>query len=276
MAKGKEIAVRNEATALDILDEHLDEVSSGFNPQPVRIEIMHKQGMFQFPGISPEKRLEGVVLASRMVRVFFPRMGLDADTDRLAEVTGGRPVCRSDNYTHGNLIDIETDDELFNIIRDKIAEGAGDCFRCPLNQWASVEILGRSGNGKACNELRRLLFWKPGMLVPVILSVPSSSIRNWDVYCSALTAAGLRHNHVVTEVSAEVKEQQGRKDRQYSILQFSKVGNVTEEMAEELLADVMFRGVKQSFIKSLVTVFLGQEITLEDYPTNGTQGGDEL
>lgn len=272
MAKGKEIAKRNSVSALDVIEQELNDEASGFNPTPVVIEILHQQGMFSFPSLPPVKRLVGVILASRMVRVFFPRMGVEEDTKKLLEITGNRPFCSSQDYIHGNVTDVESDNEIFSIIKDKISEGAGDCFKCPLNQWGSVDILGRPGNGKACAELRRLLFWNPGMEVPAILPVPTSSIRAWDGYCSALGTVGMKHNRVVTEVNAEVREAAPLK---WSVLTFAKAGDMTEEMAEELISDVVFRGAKQPLVKALVDLFTGREMTTEDYPTNGV-GGDEL
>lgn len=275
MAKGKEVAVRNNVSALDVIEQQLDDEASGFNPTPVVIQILHQQGMFSFPALPPEKRLTGVILASRMVRVFFPRMGQEEDTQKLLEITGNRPFCSSQDYIHGNLISVESDDELFNIVKDKIAEGAGDCFKCPLNQWESVGLLGRNGSGKACAELRRLLFWKPGMEVPAILPVPTSSIRAWDAYCSALGTTGLRHNRVITEVSAEVREAPSRK---WSVLQFAKVGELkdNDDMIDELVSEVVFRGTKQKLATALIDLFKGREISVEDYPANGTTEEDGL
>jgi hypothetical protein len=272
MAKGKEIATRADS-ALAMIASQLDEEASGFNPTPVVIQIVHTQGMFAFPALPPESRLTGVILASRMVRVFFPRMAHEEDSEKLTEITGGRPFCSSQDYIHGTLTDAESSDELFNIIKDKISEGAGNCVNgCPLNKWGSTEILGRSGRGKACAELRRLLFWRPGMQVPAIFPVPTSSIKAWDGYCSALGTVGQRHNRVITEITAEVKSATGMK---WSVLKFAKAGDVTEEMAEELVSEVVFRGTKQTLIKSLVDLFAGREIAADEYPINGS-GGDEL
>jgi len=62
-------------TMLAQIDEMTKDVSTGFNPQPVIIKISHGQEEFQLPGLAPEPRLTGVILASRRLRVFFPRMG---------------------------------------------------------------------------------------------------------------------------------------------------------------------------------------------------------
>jgi len=276
MPKKNEIAVRN--SALDVISEQLDEEASGFNPSPVVVQIVHQQGMFAFPALPPESRLTGVILASRMVRVFFPRMAHEEDTQKLTEITGGRPFCSSQDYVHGEITDVESDDELFNIIKSKIAEGAGNCVGehgCPLNKWESTEILGRSGRGKACAELRRLLFWRPGMRVPAIFPVPTSSIKAWDGYCSALGTIGLMHNRVVTDITAEVKSATGMK---WSVLKFGMASKLQDEdeMLEELVSEVVFRGKKSSLMSSLIDLFKGRDIAVDEYPTNGHSGGDEL
>jgi len=112
------------------------------------------------------------------------------------------------------------------------------------------------------------------MTIPAILPIPSTSIRAWDVYCSSLEATKLKHNKVITEITAEVKEAGGM---MWSVLKFVKSGDITEEMATELVTEVMFKGQKQMLATALVDLFRGRELSIEDYATNGsTAEGDEL
>lgn len=263
--ENKELAT---GSALAMLDEELSEETSGFNPQTVVVKIQHQEAMFNIPSLPAVKRLEGVILASARVRVFYPRMGNDPDTETLLAFTNNRPFCTSMNYTTGALVDADwesiegNNENPANFIRQKIAEGGGECRGCPMNQWESVGLLGRDGKGKACDDKRRLLFWKEGIKVPILLPVPVSSIRNWDAYCSSLESAGMRHNQVITEIDLEIKETPGRK---WSVLSFDAADGITESMAEELM--VKYAGA-DGVIKPLVTVLLdifkGREIDTEE------------
>lgn len=269
----------NEAIAkMDSLKDVLDKESQGFNPSPVVIKINHPDASFIIPGLPATKRLTGVVLASRKVRVFFPRMGNDADTKKLLDLTNNRPFCSSHDYAHGRLVDADwgaekgKKDSVAVFLKAKIAEGGLDCSECPLDEWSSVETLGRDGRGKACGELRRLLYWQQGMLIPTILPIPTSSIRNWDQYCSGLQVGGKNHYQVVTEITLEQKEGPGMK---WSVAKFQMDSNLDEEMVAELMAEVAQDGVQMPLIQALINIFKGRDLGLDEYPTNGDSNTKE-
>lgn len=257
---------------MDSLKEVLDKESQGFNPSPVVIKINHPDASFVIPGLPATKRLTGVVLASKKVRVFFPRMGNKKDTESLLTFTNNRPFCSSSNYLHGRLVDADWDTAKSNkesvaiFLKEKIAEGGLECSQCPLDAWESVAVLGRDGRGKACGELRRLLYWQPGMLIPTILPIPTSSIRNWDQYCSGLQVGGVNHFQVVTEVTLEQKEAPGMK---WSVAKFVMDSSVEEDMAVELMAEVVQDGKPMALINALINIFKGKDLGLDEYPTNG-------
>ncbi len=262
----------NAIAKMDSLKEILDAESQGFNPSPVIVKINHPDGSFTIPGLPATKRLTGVILASKKVRVFFPRMGIKEDTDKLLEFTGNRPFCSSSNYLHGRLVDADWDSikkdksGAASLLKDKIAEGGLECAECPLNEWESVTTLGRSGRGKACGELRRLLYWQSGMLIPTIIPIPTSSIKSWDMYCSGLQVGGKNHYQVVTEINLQQKQAPGMK---WSVASFAMDSNIDEGMIAELMAEVAQDGKQLPLIQALINIFKGKELGLEEYPTNG-------
>jgi hypothetical protein len=278
MKKDEAIAVvSQQTTALDALNQELDDQASGFNPEVVRVGVLRGAGEFQIPGLPSQSRLEGIILASMMPRILFPKFSNDADTDAVNELTGNRPFCSSRDYVHGMLADVDFGqlklDSAAYLLKEKIAQGGLECTKCPMQAWGSMEYLGHASQGKACKETRRLLFWKSGMTVPVVVNVPPSSIRAWDSYCSALEASGFRHNRVITEMSLEVKQSPRRKEIVWSVFKFRKAGDITEEMANELVSNVMFRGGSISLVKALVALFRNREVEIEDY-TNGHSEDD--
>lgn len=260
----------------DALAIYTEPEAQGYEPQTIMVKIAHGQEQFVLAGMPAVRRLEGVILASKKCRIFYPRMGNKEETDALLDMSSNRPFCVSVDSITGELVDIDWDTapEVARLLKEKVSEGALDCRACPFSKWESVQFLGQTGNRKACDEIRRLLYWKPGIAVPVILSVPPSSIRNWDNYCSALTVAGavgggqaVHHNRFVTEVGLEHK---GSGDRQWSVLSFAVTGPVTDDMVEELLQEVSFQDKDQPLVKALINLFHGREISLEDIPDNGS------
>jgi len=277
MAKAKE-ATTTALAKLTELNDVLDEQAVGFTPQIVRMKINHQTSMFRLEGLPEQKRLKGVILASRRIRVFFPRMAQDSDTENILAFTGNRPFCSSENFVEGTLTDADFDSikgEQENpaiFLKEKIAEGALSCRQCPMDAWGSVKYMGfPDGRGKACNELRTLLYWAPGITIPIILSVPSSSIRAWDRYCSSLQAGNKRHNRVVTEITLTSKSNRGNN---WSVLDFDMDDDIDEETADELLAPIHTADGVKPLIRMLIDVFNAKEPTLDDTPTNGKDEED--
>ena len=270
--KGKEIATRDSGSALAALSDVLDNEAQGYEPQIIRMKIIHEMGEFKIPSLPSQKRLQGIILASRKNRIFFPDMSVEADKKKILEFTNKRPFCSSGDCVVGKLgnddfSSVKDENSPIMYLKNKIAEGAGICIKCPLAEWGSITLLGKDGRGQACKEIRRLLYWQPGMSIPVLVSVSTSSIRAWDAYCSALNASGTTHNRVVTEMSLTVI------DEQYSVINFSMDGRITDEMAEELIKEVMLDGKAQPLISALIAVFKGRDIEAADY-TNGSSEDD--
>lgn len=268
--------------AMAKLREKLMPEAAGFNPVPVLVKIIHPAQLFDFGGVEQSKRVVGVILACKMVRVFYPRFNEDALTEKIVSFTNKRPLCASKNYKTGEVVDLTDSDwanapEEVAMLKEKIAEGAGRCADCPLKDWGAAELLqGEGARGTACKELRRLLFWRKGLTVPTMLSIPTSSVRNLDAYLSGLLAAEppLACWQVITEISLEKRE---RGDRHWSVATFSKTGFITEEMALELVRPVMMRGEKVSLFEGLVAIFNEREIGLDEYADNGVvEGGDDF
>lgn len=264
------------------LDTQVDDADPGFNPIPVNVKINHQSTQFDIPGIANVDQLEVVVLSAMRVRTLFGNMGVEAETIKISEFTSKRPLCSSSDYVNGNLIDGDWDNapESAQILRAKISEGALICAEghCPMNEWGSTALMGKDGKGKACAELRRLCIWKPGWSIPVIISIPTSSIKAWDEYCSSLAIGDLKPRYVTTRMSLESRTAPGRN---YSVVKFKFDSVIDEGMLKELLTPVNLRGDEQTLIKALVDIFRNRELTIEDYPAtdegdSGTVADDNL
>ncbi len=268
-----------DPSIFDALDAELDG-DVGFNPIPVQVKINHQNALFDIPGMGNLDTLEVIVLSAMRVRVLFGNMGAKSATKEISEFTANRPLCSSSDYVNGNLIDADWDNapESAKALKAKISEGALVCSEshCPLNKWGSIELMGKEGRGKACAELRRLCIWKPGWNIPVIMSIPTSSIKAWDEYGSALAIGNLKPHYVTTKMTLEEKSFPGVT---YAVVKFKLMETITPAITDELLAKVNIRGQEQTLIKSLVGIFKDRELTTEDYPTgddDGTPDADDL
>ena len=81
----------------------------------------------------------------------------------------------------------------------------GDCFSCPMNQWASAD----KGHGKACKEKRLLFLLRPDSVLPVVVQVPSTSIQNVKRYFLRLLDNKMSHWMVVTRLALEPAQSGG-------------------------------------------------------------------
>lgn len=247
-----------EASSLDTLYQVAQEMvteAQGYNPEPVILGIIHAAALFEIPGQeAPVKELEGVILASRMERSFFPPK--NADEAVILEITNRRPICGSRDYVHGVINEnaAKTDNNALVAIIDQIKECSMLCSKCPMNAWGSVELFGINGRGKVCKEKRRLLYWTLGATIPMILTVPTSSIKAWDGYCSSLQMAGKPHSIVNTGITLKLIEIPGQK---YSVMEFARKGDMTEEQAKELITPLSMKGQPTILFRGLVDLFSG-------------------
>jgi hypothetical protein len=278
--ENKDKATQDMTTALAELSDELEEDAQGYTPQMVVIKIAHDTSLFAIPSLKPVKRIVGVILASKRVRVFFPKFGVEAAEKQVAEVTNNRPICASNDYENGIMADVDwasiTDQKHpAIIIKGEVAKGGLSCRTCPYNVWGSVGMLGKEGKGKACSDIRRLLLWKEGIKISQLLQVPTTSIRAWDNYCSSLDAAGLKHNAMITEIGLEARSNGGRN---WSVLNFSAGDEITNPMAKELLAIVPTPDGPKELHRYLRDVFHGREIDPDDdaETTTSEAAGDGL
>ena len=264
------------------LDAILDEGSqNAYVPSIVSIEIVHPIGQLSIDGTPPMSHLSAVILAAKRCRVLFPHFGNEETRKAVADFTDKRPFCWSDNAVSAQLADIDWDKaspakDAIDMLKAKIGDGGLKCPLCPLSKWGSVELIGRSGKGQVCKELRKLLIWR-GVPIPMVLSLPTSSIRAWDGYCSSLQVGEKVFNRVITDITLKVKEMSGSK---YSEAQFAYKDDLAEEQVEELMQPVLTPdGLEKPLAKAMIDQFLGLEITVDDYlgeNGNGTKKEDDF
>ena len=130
--------------------------------------------LFQIPSENPdepefEKEFTAVILHHHPVRAYFKEKFTGASNP---------PDCGSlDGQTgHGTP--------------------GGDCKRCVFNEFGTWE-----NAAKACKERQRLYLLREGEIFPILLSLPTGSLKELGRYLMRLLSKGNRSNEVVTRFS---------------------------------------------------------------------------
>lgn len=95
----------------------------------------------------------------------------------------------------GTLPDCSSEDGIIGV-----GTPGGACDLCPLNQWGSAT---KGGSGKACKEQRLLFVLREGALLPVVVTLPPSSLGPLKKYLLRLSGQGIFSYGVVTKFSLE-------------------------------------------------------------------------
>ncbi len=81
----------------------------------------------------------------------------------------------------------------------------GECAKCPLNQWGS----GKDGKGKACKNMRTLFIIREGDVLPLVLTLPPTSLKEARKYFLRLASKAVPYYGVVTEITLEKDKNEG-------------------------------------------------------------------
>ena len=152
------------------------------------------------------------------------------------------PVCASLDWVYG------TERESGEVHR---------CAECPRHEFGSAE----KGGGKACKDMIRLYILTEGIPLPLVLSLPPTSLKNWQSYrLATLAPRRLRASDVVTEFSlSQAVNAAGIK---YSVVKPKLLGLVDEEA----------RGIVQMFAAGIKSAVSGDEVSGEDYNRTDAKG----
>ena len=98
------------------------------------------------------------------------------------------------------------------------------CNSCPMNAWGTAD----DGRGKACKNMRRLYILRDGESLPLLLTLPPTSLKNLsDCIALRVVSKGLRSYGVVTKVS--LRKAQNAGGINYSQAVFALAGKLAPE-----------------------------------------------
>jgi hypothetical protein len=167
------------------------------------------------------KEFEGIIVHWKDARVYWSK-----------EYDGSKnpPDCHSDNIIFG------------------IGTPGGDCQTCPYSKFGSSPKEG--SNGQACKQIRVLFIVRPGNLLPVVLTLPPTSIPAAKNYFMRLASMNRRYWSMTTRFTLE-------KDKNSGGITYSKV---KVERGTDIPADYMAE--LRRFVESIKPV-LDNAVTVE-------------
>lgn len=152
-----------------VIAEDLEASRQGFDFRPQRYKINKDNQTFTDPFGNAHDELKGVVLHKQKVRALW-KQGENV------------PLCSSLDCVTG------TD-------RDGKKR---PCSGCPFDAWGSGSLGDDERRGKACKEMRRIYLVEKDGFLPILVTLPPTSISPWDNFCSARSTQG------ISDLSAEI------------------------------------------------------------------------
>lgn len=223
LAKNEQPFLALQSNGLEILRANMPAIT--MNPWDIdRVKVPAGGGMtLEIPdldeGVKAVKSLEGIILHFASPRSYWAH-GLDDDEGEGA----GPPDCSSPDGHFGR------------------GDPGGECATCPMNEWGTA----MKGIGKACKEKRMLFLLQPNAYLPLLIQVPTMSIRPLNQYMMRLASTGTLYHNVVTGLALEKSQQRGGGNT-YSRMVFRLVRRLTGaeiEAVKELAAQ--FKSTRQT------------------------------
>lgn len=193
----------------DALNEELSGLSGGF--ERIRIPA-GGMTVFEIPGEnsdSPEtvKEFSAVILHHHPLNAYY--------TDKY---TGGSnpPDCGSFDGICGE------------------GNPGGECAKCPYNKFGSGE-----NGAKACKNRRRIYLLREGEIFPMIMSLPTGSLKDFTRYIMRLLSKGKKSNAVVTKFTLKkatnnngiaFSQAQFAVDRALTVEELALISGLTEQV----------------------------------------------
>lgn len=212
----------NLVTLSGDIQEAIAEEMDGLGTIPYdRVKIPSGGGLaFEVPGEdedSPdtEKELVGVILHHHPVNAYW-----------------------RDSYNGGNAApDCSSNDGKVGCWRE--TGEIKNCADCEFNRFSD------NGAGKACKNIHRIYFLRENNPVPLIISLPPTSLKYMRDYIGKkILLGGMRSYGVITKIT--LKKEKSKDGIDYSRAAFTFVDKLTEEQAAA--AKAMADGIKASDI----------------------------
>ncbi len=167
-------------------------------------------------GVRTEKQIDGVIIHTRMTRGYWAS----------DEANGSPPDCSSPDCQFGR--------GMFG--QGSAGNPSGSCLTCPMARFGSHT----KGEGQACKQKQELYLLLPGSVLPLVVTVPPTSLKTVRQYLIAgLAGAGYRHYGVVTRFA--LREEKNARGQRYSQIVPQMMQPLTPEQAARM------KGYREAF-----------------------------
>ena len=167
---------------------------------------------FEVPGDDPEspdsvKTIEGIIIYNHGASAYWPE-GAEYDENV-------PPLCSSVDGKTG------------------IGEPGGACAVCALNKYGTgVDAKGNPSKGKACKNMRQLYILRSGEYLPILLSLPPTSLRPFNDFMNMAFITRRRPTwSAIVQISLKRVE---NGSSPYSVACFRKLENITGEQLAQV------------------------------------------
>jgi hypothetical protein len=143
-------------------------------------------------GTEAKTEIVGVIIRQRLVRAFW--------RDSLDESGGGNPPdCTSpDNvWGHGDP-------------GDRLRAESRGCADCPMSDFGTAK--GGEGRGQACQQRHQMFIAIPGEVLPILVSLPPTSLGNAKDYLKRLSSRVIPYYGIVTRITLTKERSAGGQD----------------------------------------------------------------
>ena len=169
------LVLQKDSNIVEIVEENLgSEGVSSYDLDRVKIPAGGATA-FEVPTLEGEesiKEIEGIIIFWKTARAYWPEKFNGENNP---------PQCSS--------------------VDGEVGQGTpgGYCSKCPLAQFGSAD----NGKGQACKQMRQLFIVRENDILPLVLTLPPTSIKPAKQYFMRLASKGIKYTHAVTRITLE-------------------------------------------------------------------------
>lgn len=209
------------------------------------------------------KSITGVVAVSQIARAYWPeksskRPPLCSSHDGVTGTLNQKPEAEQVRAAAGAATPHEAI-RLFDA--GEAVPPTFSCAACPMSQWGSAHQDNKASNSQACKELRRLVVLVDGWTQPALLTLPPTSIKAWDAFCSAQQRNRSAYWAVRVKIGLDKQSSQG--------------GDAYSTVTIEAIERLTDKGILQAVIKireEYAKLVREMNITGDEYRAAGDNG----
>lgn len=176
-------------------------------------------------GEEDAKTIEGVIIFQRTTRSFWKQRMEESGGGTAPDCSSTDSVLGTGNPQFGEIAhpDLADGEVRYNQQGEEIVSGHFACSRCPLSAFGSAT----NGRAQACKQSRQLFMVRESSVLPLLIGIPPSSLRQLKQYMLRLSGAGVPFYGVVTSLA--LQKQKNTEGIQYAEVVPSVVQRLSPE-----------------------------------------------